>query len=188
MAGDRPVRERHSRRPVVRAIASALAICLILWACASNPPGDLEAACEQSIASADELVVCTSGMAFPTETFLLRGASKDTFAKELSKLLSVDYQGFLWSGHVATARPGGSVDIVRNGLCERRFVFRRSQHIRNSDPIKKAMEHLRSLAREGQPIPEESERDCPCMERDGLFFWFGIPWEYEYALRPLSAP
>ena len=188
MAGDRPVRERHSRRPVVRAIASALAICLILWACASNPPGDLEAACEQSIASADELVVCTSGMAFPTETFLLRGASKDTFAKELSKLLSVDYQGFLWSGHVATARLGGSVDVMRNGLCERRFIFRKSQHISNGDPMKKAMEQLRLLAREGQPIQEESERNCPCVERDGLFFWFGIPWEYEYVLRPPPSP
>jgi len=170
------------------AIASALAVCLILWACASNPPSALEAACEKSIDSADELVVRTSGMAYPTETFLLQGRSKDNFAKQLSRLLSVHYRGFLWSGQSATARPGGSVDIMRNGLCEKRFVFHKSQRIREDDPINEAIEQLRSVAREGQPIPEGSDRHCSCVERDGLFLWFGIPWEYEYVLRPLSSP
>lgn len=188
MVGDRPVRERHSRGQLLRAVASALSVCLILWACASNPPSALEAACEQSIASADELVVSTSGMAYPTETFLLQGRSKDIFAEQLGRLLSVDYQGFLWSGRVATARPGGSVDVMRNGHCEKRFVFRKSQRIRNGVPMNEAMEQLRSIAREGQPIPEGSERHCSCVERDGLFFWFGVPWEYEYVLRPLSSP
>jgi hypothetical protein len=178
----------YSRSPLARFAAAVPAIGLLLWACASNPPGDLEAKCKQSIASADQLVVTTIGIGFPTEIYLLQGSHKDNFAQELAKVLSVDYQGFLWAGRIATARPGGSVDVLRNGTCDKSFVFRKSRGVPGGDAINKLMEEIRSLAREGEPIPEESLPKCARVDREGLFFWFGIPWEYEYVLRPRSSP
>ena len=103
MVSDSLMLRRYSRNQLVRATAAVPAIGLLLWACVSNPPGDLEAECKQSIASADQLVVTTIGIDVPTEIYLLQGSHKDRFAQELLKALSVDYQGFLWSEHIATA-------------------------------------------------------------------------------------
>lgn len=187
MVSDSLMLRRYSRNQLVRATAAVPAIGLLLWACASNPPGDLEAKCKQSIASADQLVVTTIGIDVPTESYLLQGSHKDRFAQELLKALSVDYQGFLWSEHIATARPGGSVDVLRNGTCDTSFVFRKSRGVPSGDAFNKLMEEIRLLAREGQPIPEESLPECARVARHGLFFWFGLPWEYEYVLRPRSS-
>lgn len=175
-------------KQTLRRSAVGVACGLFTWACGSNPAGDLEAACRKSLACADQLVVSTSGIDFPTQTFLIQGSQKDAFVREFHRLLSVGYQGFLWSGRTATARPGGSVDVVRNGRCEKRFVFRISVGASSDDATKKMMDLLRVLAREGQCISEGSEPACACVERDGLFLWFGIPWEYEYVLRPPSSP
>ena len=84
----------------------------------------------------------------------MQGSHKDRFAQELLKALSVDYQGFLWSEHIATARPGGSVDVLRNGTCDTSFVFRKSRGVTSGDAINKLMEEIRLLARERvSPFP-----------------------------------
>jgi hypothetical protein len=171
-------------KKLLRSLSVAAAFCLFTWACISNPPSDLKVACEQSIASADQLVVTTAGMAFPNQTFLIQGVQKDNFAREFGRVIAVDYEGFLWSVRIATARTGGSVDVVRNGLCEESFVFGTSRGTRVDDAINRTMEKLRLLAAEGEPVPDGSGPDCSCVERQGLFFWFGVPWEYEYVLRP----
>ena len=173
------------RRPLLR-LAAVIAVCsvfpcgLFLYARVSNPSGHLETAFRNSIASVDELTVTMVGPEFPTETFLLKGSQKVKFEKELIAVLSVEYRGFLWSGHTATTMLGGLVGIVHNGVCREAFVFETSRGDQYDDKMI-VIERLRMIAREGQATPETA---CDRVRRNGVFFWFGIPWEYEYVIRP----
>lgn len=190
MVGESRFFSRLSRRRLARAVVAGTALGLFLWACAANPLGALEAACERAIASADEIVVSTGGMAFPTQTFLLRGPKKDDFAREMSKLLAVESKSVVWSGEgeSAVARPGGSVAVMRDGLCAKRIVFHTSLRLRDDAAMNRPMGRLRSIASEGQSVLEGSEPACPFMERDGIYWWFGLPRKYEYVLRPYTSP
>ena len=172
-----------SHKQMLGRFTKAISCGLFLWACASNPPDNLKTLCENSIASADQLVVSTGGMAFARETFRLQGAQKDRFADEIGRLLSVDYQGFFWAEHIAVARPWFMIYTLQDSQCENVFVVEKSLHNRGGDAINKVIEQLRLIAREGQSVPVGFEPVCQQKRQRGIFFWFGMPWDYEYVLR-----
>ena len=166
-------RVRFLQAMLVTAVASFAA-----WAYFFDSHHHLKAELEAALAKADELVVHSGGSGLEEQAFQVAGAEKETFLKSLSAMLAIEYESFLSIDDCrATSRPGMGVYLLHGGQCSKYFIIRTSKRTYS----RHVMERLRAIAANGLAV--QSLPTCP-QNANKVRFWFGIPYDYEYVVRP----
>lgn len=172
---DKSLRRRRVR--FLQAMLFAVIVSFAGWAYVCDSPNNFKEEVEVALANADELVVYSGGSGMEEQAFQLAGAEKERFLKSLSAMLAIEYRSFLSLDGRAISRPGMSIYSLHGGQCSKYFVIRTSKRTSSRD----LMERLRAIAASGLAV--QSLPTCP-QETNDVRFWFGIPYDYEYVVRP----
>jgi hypothetical protein len=170
-AGDRP---RH-RWLFSAIIFIGLVVCLSL-AYVSNPVVQLKLDIATALSDADQLVVHSGGGGFDLQSVALGGEEKKRFIDTLSPLLQIECHPLLSIGNRTSSRPAIVIYALQHGQCSKQVVIRTSRRAHSLNSI----ERLRADAQLGTSVAALPT----CSQEETIFYWFGMPYEYEYVVRP----
>jgi len=141
-----------------------------------TPAVQLKSDVAMALHNADQLVVQSGGGGFDVRIADLEGENKEHFLKSLLPLLQIECRALLSIGNRTTSRPGLVIHPLQNGRCSKLVVIHTSRHTYSVNEFKR----LRDAADRGTSLA--ALPTCP--QEENVLYWFGMPYDYEYVLRP----